>query len=121
MAESIYQKELILSHWRNPRNFGRIESPNKKSFLSNPSCGDEVRIEAKIEKGKVKEIKFWGRGCIISMATASLLTEYAKGKTIAHLKKLNKDFIFQLIGIQLGPTRLKCALLPLEALQKLLE
>lgn len=120
MEGSIY-KELILSHWRNPRNYGKIKNPQKSFFLANPFCGDEIKMEIKVEKGKIKEIKFSGRGCIISLSVASLLTEYVKKKEISKLKKLDKDFILNLIGFPLGPTRLKCALLPLEVFQKLIK
>lgn len=119
--EDLIYKELILSHWKNPRNYGRIKEPTKTSFLSNSSCGDKIRMEAKIKRGKIQELKFTNQGCIISSAAASLLTEYAKGKSISHLKTLNKDFILNLLGIQLSSARLKCALLPLEVLEKLIK
>lgn len=117
--ETIY-KDVILHHWKNPKNFGKLKNPSKRAFLENPFCGDKIKMEAKIENGKIKEIKFSGSGCIISLATASLLTEYVKGKKISNLKNLNKDFILNLIGIKLGPTRLKCALLPLQVFQKMI-
>ena len=120
MEENFY-KDLILFHWRNPQNYGKLKKANKKAFSENPFCGDEISMEAKIEKGKIKNIKLSGKGCIISKASASLLTEYVKGKEITELKKLDKDFILQLLGIELGPTRLKCALLPLEVLKKLIQ
>ncbi len=113
-------KDIILHHWRNPRNFGSLENPDKVSFSSNPSCGDSVKMEAIIKGNKIKEIKFIGKGCIISTATASMLTEYAKGKSISHLKKLDKDFVLKMLKIELGPARIKCALLPLEVLHKLI-
>ena len=120
MVESIY-KDLILHHWRNPKNFGKLKNPSKIAFSENPFCGDRIKMEAKIKKGKIKEIKFSGKGCIISLATASLLTEHVKGKEILKLKNLDKEFILNLIGLKLGPTRLKCALLPLEVFQKLIK
>lgn len=118
--EPYFSKEIIVSHWKNPRNFGSLKDKNRKLFLANPSCGDEIQMEAKIENDKIVKIKFSGKGCIISMATASLLTENAKGKDVSEVKKWDKDFVLNLLGIELGPTRLKCALLPLETLQKLI-
>lgn len=118
--EDLIYRELILSHWKNPRNYGKIKNPNKISFSSNPACGDKIKMEAKIKKGKIEDIKFTGEGCIISKAAASLLTEYAKGKDLSHLKNLNRDFMLNLLGIQLSPVRLKCALLALEVLEKLI-
>jgi nitrogen fixation NifU-like protein len=120
MEETFY-KDLILFHWRNPQNYGKLKKANKRAFLDNPFCGDAILMEAKIEKGKIKEIKFSGKGCIISKASASLLTEYVKGKKISEIKNLDKDFILKLLGIELGPTRLKCALLPLNVLKKLIQ
>jgi nitrogen fixation NifU-like protein len=120
MEETFY-KDLILFHWRNPQNYGKLKKANKRAFLDNPFCGDEISMEAKIEKGKIKEIKFSGKGCIISKASASLITEYVKGKKISEIKNLDKDFILKLLGIELGPTRLKCALLPLNVLKKLIQ
>jgi nitrogen fixation NifU-like protein len=120
MEETFY-KDLILFHWRNPQNYGKLKKANKRAFLDNPFCGDAISMEAKIEKGKIKEIKFSGKGCIISKASASLITEYAKGKKISEIKNLDKDSILKLLGIELGPTRLKCALLPLNVLKKLIQ
>lgn len=120
MDKSFY-KDLILFHWKNPKNYGSLKKPSKKVFLNNPFCGDAIKMEAIIKNDKIKDIKFSGKGCIISLATASLLTEYAKNKDISRLKKLDKNFILDLIKIDLGPTRLKCALLPLEALKKIIQ
>jgi len=117
--ESIYQ-EIILEHYKHPQNFGKIKNPSKKTSVSNPSCGDKIEMDVIFEGKKVKEIMFNGRGCAVSQASASLLTEYSKGKTNDELQKLNKTFMIKLLGIELGPNRVRCALLPLEALHKLL-
>lgn len=116
---SIYS-ELILDHYQNPRNYGKVIKPTFSSKASNPLCGDQIEINAKIAQGRIKEIKFHGRGCAISTAAASMLTEYLKGKSKKELKKLNKKTILKMLGIKLGVNRIKCALLPLEALKKLL-
>ena len=117
---SIY-KEIILEHWRHPHNFGRIEKTGKKSFVRNPSCGDEIRLEVLFKENRAREVKFSGVGCAISLASASLLTDYLKGKKLKDLKKIGKDTILKLLGIDVGAARLKCALLPLEALKKLIQ
>ncbi len=115
---SIYS-ELILDHYQHPRNFGKVVHPSQKAFVSNPLCGDEIEMTIKIIKGKIAEIKFQGRGCAISLASASMVTEFLKGKPKEQLKKIDKEHIIKMLGIELGVNRIKCALLPLEALKKL--
>lgn len=117
---SIYQ-EIILEHYKNPHNFGTIKDPTKKTFVSNPLCGDEIGMEIVFKKNKVAEIKFKARGCAISQASASILTDYVLGKSKDDLKKLDKEFMIKLLNIDLGPNRIKCALLSLEALHNLLK
>lgn len=116
---SIYQ-EIILEHYKNPKNFGRLVHASKKTTVFNPLCGDEITMEVAMQGDVVKDIKFMGKGCVISQALTSQLTEYAKNKSKNELRKLDRAFIIKLLGIELGPNRLKCALLSLEALQKLL-
>lgn len=116
---SIYQ-EIILQHAESPHNFGRLPSSTNKIVLDNPLCGDVIQMEVEIKQKKVTDIKFTGKGCAISKASASLLTDFAKGKKIEELRALDKTSIIKLLGVDLGPNRLKCALLPLEALQKLI-
>lgn len=112
--------ELILDHYRFPRNSGSIKNSSKKSVVFNPSCGDRIELDVVFNKNKIEDIKFKGQGCAISQASASLLTDYVLGKTNDNLKKLDKNFMIILLGIELGPNRIKCALLSLEALHKLL-
>lgn len=116
---SIYQ-EIILDHSRNPRNYGEIKNPTKTYSLNNSICGDKITIDVEIKNDKIKKIAFSGQGCVISKASASLLTEYAKGKKISRLIKLDKSTILDMLGIELSPLRLKCALLPLEVLRKVI-
>jgi len=115
-----YQK-VLMDHYKNPRNKKSIENPNFSSGQDNPSCGDKVSIHGKIEDGVIKEIGFDGSGCVISMATASMLTEKCKGKTVKEVLELTKDDILKMIGLELGPNRLHCALMSLEALHKALD
>jgi len=111
-------KEILLEHYRNPRNVGKLENPDFSSGENNPLCGDSIVIEGIVKNNILTEVHFSGKGCVLSQAAASMTTEACKGKTIDELLILNKDFVLDLIGMQLGPNRLKCALLPLEALQK---
>lgn len=116
---SIYQ-EIILDHYKNPRNFGRLKNYNKKTLISNPFCGDKIEMTISFTGNKVKDIKFKGVGCAISQASASMLTDYAKNKKKNQLMKLDKKIVLKMLKIQLSPLRLKCALLPLEGLKKLI-
>lgn len=116
---SIYQ-ELILDHYRNPRNQGILKDADKKTIVHNFLCGDRIQMYVVFKKNKIQKLSYIASGCVISKASASLLSEYAMDKTKERLRKLNKAFIINMLGIRLGPNRLKCALLALEALQILL-
>ena len=117
MDNKLYKEEL-LDHYKHPRNKTVIQNPDFSSGHNNPSCGDKLAIDGKIVDGKITELYFTGSGCVISQATASMLTELCIGKTIQEVMDLNKDDITELVGIPLGPSRLKCALLSLEVLQQ---
>ena len=117
---SIYQ-ERILQHSAHPHNFGRLPSATSKILLDNPLCGEVIQMEVEIKGTVVKHAMFTGKGCAISKASASLLTEEVVGKDISELKKWDKTHMIKMLGIELGPNRLKCALLPLEALQKAIQ
>lgn len=112
----LYKQEL-LDHYRFPRHKGKLIRPDVSSGLHNPSCGDHVCIEAKISDGHIVEIAFDGGGCVISQATASLLAEFVLGKPIEFIQNMQGQDMLVLINMELGPTRLKCALLSLHALQ----
>lgn len=116
---SIYQ-EIILEHYRNPRNWGRIKGATATVTANNPLCGDVITLDVVIKNKSIQEVKFSGVGCAISKASASLLSEYIKNKNTESLIKLDKEFMIKLIGIEVGINRLKCLLLPLEALHTLL-
>jgi nitrogen fixation NifU-like protein len=117
MSDDIY-REIILDHYRNPRNKGRLEHADVSTHDSNPLCGDEIDIHLKVEEGKIKDIKFEGRGCAISQASASMLTEMVLHKPLTAVKDLAKDDILENIGLMnLGPARIKCALLSLKVLK----
>ena len=111
-------RENILEHYKNPENSGVLFKPDIQIKELNTLCGDEIQIEIKLEKNKIKEAKFIGKGCAISQASADLLIGYIKNKKLNEIKKISQDDILKLLGIKLTPTRLNCALLPLLTLNK---
>lgn len=111
------QMEYILDLYRNPKNYGTLENPDISHKEGNPSCGDEIRIDLKIKDGKIVDIKFSGKGCAISQAAASILTEKVKGKSVEEVKNFSKEDMLRAIGVQLSPIRLKCGLLALKVLK----
>ena len=113
---NLYQ-EALMDHYRNPRNRGLIENADFFSGRYNPSCGDAVSLAGTIQDGTLAACSFEGKGCVISQATASMLTQKVVGMAVSEIANLDAAAITKLIGMSLGPTRLKCALLPLEALQ----
>lgn len=115
--EDLY-REVIIDRYKNPQYRGKLE-PHDISFEDdNPLCGDHIRIDIRLDKdGRVNEARFDGQGCAISQASADLLTESIIGKTLDQIRSLNKQDVLDLLGIELGPVRLKCALLPLKVLK----
>ncbi|TMI31687.1 SUF system NifU family Fe-S cluster assembly protein [Candidatus Bathyarchaeota archaeon] len=114
---SIYS-EIILDYYRYPRNKGSLSHPQIQASDSNPLCGDIVEMQLELdEKNTVKDVKFNGQGCAISQASASMLTELVKGKTVDDVRKISKEDVLSLIGGQLTAVRLKCALLSLKVLK----
>ncbi|MFH1426119.1 MAG: Fe-S cluster assembly sulfur transfer protein SufU [Candidatus Kerfeldbacteria bacterium] len=107
-------REEILEHYRKPHNSGTLEGADIVQHEQNTTCGDILTFYLNMEDDKVKEVMFEGEGCAISQAAASMLTDEIKGKTVEEVKQLTKDDIVDLLGIELGPTRLKCALLSLQ-------
>lgn len=114
--EDIY-REQILEHARHPHNFGNLEHATHAHEEYNPLCGDQVRIELLIEDNIIRDVRFSGRGCAISQASASMLTDDIKGMSVEEARKYGKEELLELIGIPLAnnPVRLKCALLSLKA------
>ena len=111
-------KDELLDHYRFARHRGTLLQPDFSSGQYNPSCGDQVSMQANVANGHLVAIAFQGSGCVISQASASMVAELVKDKTLAYLESLTPQDIQNLLGIQLGPTRLKCALLSLYALQE---
>ena len=112
--------EIILDLYRNPVNHGELKDYDVRAGGGNPSCGDRVQITLKIENGKIADIKFFGKGCAISMAAASLLTEHVKGKSLDQAKKISDNDVFEMLG-GIIQTRIKCATLAKTVLQKAIE
>jgi len=118
-ADDIYT-DIILDLYRNPSNFGTLESPDLEIYGGNPLCGDEVKFTLKIKDGKVDDVNFTGHGCAISRASESLLTELVKGKAITDVLKLENTDIFEVLG-NVIETRIKCSLLGLIVIKRGLE
>jgi nitrogen fixation NifU-like protein len=117
---SDFYRELILDYYRNPRNFGKLDPHDIDARDTNPLCGDEIEMQIKVsaDKDKIEEIKFIGKGCAISLASASMLTEMAKGKPLEWVKSLSRDDIQKMLGTSdLGPARIKCAMLSVKVLK----
>jgi nitrogen fixation protein NifU and related proteins len=117
LSDDIY-REIILDHYRNPRNKGKIDNPDVVIHDSNPLCGDQIDIYLKVVEGQIKDIKFDGKGCAISQASASMLTEMVMDKPLTTAKDISKNEVLENIGLtNLGPARIKCALLSLKVLK----
>lgn len=116
-AKEMY-REQIIELYKNPLNYGKLETPTHSQKEYNPLCGDEIEISIIYENNKIKDIKFTGEGCAISMASASLITEEIKGMNFNKINSLGSKEIINLLKIPISPTRIKCALLPLEAIKK---
>lgn len=115
---SYLDQEILMDHYRNPRNHGILLQPDFCIEQRNSSCGDEVAFTGIIENNILVDVAFRGKGCVISQATASLLSEQVKGMSLDDICILDQDDLCAMLGMQLGPVRLLCALLSLMALQK---
>ncbi len=116
MAEQLY-RETILDHYRNPRNKGTLDPADFTYEDTNPLCGDEIRVDVRVDGDRVSEIRFSGRGCAISQAAASILMELADGKTLDEVKAIGRDDVLEELGAPISPARMKCAMLGLKVLK----
>ena len=132
---ALYQ-EVILDHYRRPRNKGALEAPTSHATLRNPLCGDEVDVQVKMSEGRVEDVRFGGQGCSISQASASMMTELVKGRTPDEVHSLGERFAEMirgnaeaakdqalgqaraLSGVSRFPTRVRCALIAWEAMER---
>ena len=119
--DDLYQ-EFIIELYKNPLNYGELKAPDYSAQVHNPTCGDMITIYLKVKSGVIEEARFTGKGCAISQASASLVTNHLKGKRLEEVQKLTKEDVLSLIKVDLSknPTRIRCALLPLDALKKAL-
>ena len=116
--DDLYRDE-ILEHYRNPHNFGTLEEPTTVKEGANPLCGDRITLMLGIDQqGTVTEVAFTGRGCAISQASASMLTDEIKGKPLTEIAQMGKVDVLDNLGIEISPARLKCAMLSLETLRQ---
>jgi len=114
--DDIY-RENILEHYRHPRHHGTIDEPDVTYEDANPLCGDRIRMDVKLNEGRIEDVRFSGHGCSISQASASMLCEKVAGMTLEEARALSRDDVLEMLGIELGPVRLKCALLALKTLK----
>ncbi len=112
-----FYRDYILDHYRNPRNFGTFENADVEAEDLNPLCGDQIRMQLKVDGDVVRDLRFSGKGCAISQASASMLTEVVKGMKLSDVAKLSKDVVLENVGIGISPTRMKCAMLGLRVLK----
>jgi nitrogen fixation NifU-like protein len=117
VSDDQFYREFILDHYRNPRNFGRLEHPDITHEENNPFCGDVVAMDFELKDGQIQDVRFHGRGCAISQASASMLTERIKGMTLEEARTISKQDVLEDLGIEVSAARLKCALLPLKVLK----
>jgi nitrogen fixation NifU-like protein len=118
--DDLYRDE-ILEHYRRPHNFGTLPSPDATYEGYNPLCGDRIMLMLGIRDDVIEEVAFTGRGCAISQASASMLTDEIRGKPLADVARLTNDDVLDELGIEISPARLKCALLSLDTLRHALD
>ena len=111
-------RQIILDHYKHPLNKGKLINPDVIIEESNPLCGDNIDMYLKIKNGELKDISFEGKGCALSIATTSILTEEIKGKKIEDIKKIGREEVYALLGIDVSPARTKCVMLSLATVKK---
>ena len=110
-----FYKEYILDHYRNPRNFGHLDAPTATAEDLNPLCGDKIRFELQVDAdGRVSDVRFSGKGCAISQASASMLSESLKGEKLEDVARFTQERVLENVGIGISPARMKCAMLGLK-------
>jgi nitrogen fixation protein NifU and related proteins len=112
-----FYREEIFELYKNPINQGVMENPDLTLTRVNPFCGDEIRIDLKLDKGKLKDIKFSGKGCAISIASSSVLTEFVKNKSVKEIEKISYRDVLKLLKIDVSPSRVSCVSLCLDTLK----
>ena len=111
-------REQILEHYKRPHNWGELDAPDLQAEDHNPLCGDELKVQLAVaQDGTIEDIRFSGHGCAISQAAASLSSDEVKGMKVDDLLRLDREFVLDLLGIDISATRMKCALLSLKVLK----
>ncbi len=111
-------REAILDHYKHPHNFGELDDPDLEFEDTNPLCGDELKVQLKVgDDERVEAVRFSGQGCAISQASASMISDEIKGMSVEELRRLDKNAILELLGIDISATRMKCALLSLKVIK----
>jgi len=110
-------REHILDHYQHPRCHGTLEDADVTYEDANTLCGDRIRMDVRTREGRIEQVRFSGNGCSISQAAASMLCEHVEGRTLDEIKQLTREDVLEMLGIELGPVRLKCALLALKTLK----
>jgi nitrogen fixation NifU-like protein len=116
VVDDLY-REQILEHYKNPHHWGEIDDADLEFEDFNPLCGDELKVQIKVRDGKVDDVAFSGHGCAISQASASMASDEVIGMPVDELVRLDRDFVLDLLGIDISATRMKCALLSLKVLK----
>ncbi|SNZ17175.1 nitrogen fixation protein NifU [Natronoarchaeum philippinense] len=112
MGSDMYRQQ-ILDHYKNPRNYGELEDPTYTHVGENPMCGDEIRMDVEIDEdaGEIERVAFQGDGCAISQASASMLSSELQGKSVETLMEMDRDDVTEMLGVDISPMRVKCAVL----------
>ncbi len=119
--DDLYRDE-ILEHYRNPHNFGILDSPTTAKEGANPLCGDRITLMLSInDEGTVEDVSFTGRGCAISQASASMLTDDIKGKPLSEIAQFDRQHVLDNLSIEISPARMKCAMLSIETLKSAID
>lgn len=113
--DSLY-REIIIEHHKTPHNFGTLDPADYTAEDTNPLCGDQIRMDLRVQDNVVTDVAFSGRGCAVSIASASMLTDMIKGMTLDEVRAITKDDLLEEIGIPVSPARIKCATLGLNVL-----
>ena len=118
--ESLEYNELVLDHYRNPRNFGKLKKPTYTALELNPLCGDEITVYLEIEGGRIRDFKYEARGCVLSIAAASVLAERIENRELRMeaIRKIEKLDIEKWLGVKISKVREQCIMLPLNTIKK---
>lgn len=118
LSEEMY-REHIMELYKSPQNYGELKNKTHEKTETNSSCGDEITLQLIVKDGKIENAKFQGSGCVMSLVSSSLITDKIKGIELEDARKLTKEDVLELLRIRINPSRMKCVLLPIEALRRI--